>query len=304
MRTRVMRTNGPGGDLARKASGCKKRLMNPIYQVVMLVWCLSLTGAMGQDQPVGSNRQAVRLKDPTRPALVKVSLLNGSIRVRGYEGQDILVETHPSNDRPNEAVPSGSQAGPGWRTESAIKGLKMAEEDNVVSVTAGPNLGAANLEIQVPTRTSLKLACQQGGEILVEKVEGELEASGLNGSVTLLEVSGAVVVHSLNGQVKVSFQRVTPDKPMSFSTLNGDIDVTLPADTKATVKLETLNGTLQSDFEIQPKGGNQQPHPGAVANNQPVWMTEKVRVGTINGGGPEFQMKAFNGNIHLRKKQD
>jgi len=45
-------------------------------------------------------------------------------------------------------------------------------------------------------------------------------------------------------QVNVNLDRVTPDKPMSFSTLNEDIDVTLPPDTKATVKMDGKRAPL------------------------------------------------------------
>ena len=60
-------------------------------------------------------------------------------------------------------------------------------------------------------------------------------------------------------QVNVNLDRVTPDKPKSFSTLNGDIDVTLPPDTKATVKMETQNGSIFSDFEIQMNASPREP---------------------------------------------
>ena len=60
-------------------------------------------------------------------------------------------------------------------------------------------------------------------------------------------------------QVNVNLDRVTPDKPKSFSTPNGDIDVTLPPDTKATVKMETQNGSIFSDFEIQMNASPREP---------------------------------------------
>ena len=42
---------------------------------------------------------------------------------------------------------------------------------------------------------------------------------------------------------------------MSFSTMNGDIDVSLPADTKARVKMKADNGEIYSDFEVQQEPG-------------------------------------------------
>jgi DUF4097 and DUF4098 domain-containing protein YvlB len=90
---------------------------------------------------------------------------------------------------------------------------------------------------------------------------------------------------------------------MSFSTMNGDIEVTLPGDTKTTVKMETQNGSIYSDFEILLNAGPHQPtvEDGRKDGGKYRVVIEKARVGTINGGGPEFQFKTVNGNIQIQK---
>ena len=134
-------------------------------------------------------------------------------------------------------------------------------------------------------------------------VEGEIEANNLNGSVTLTNVSGVVVAHSLNGAVVTQMEKVTPDKPMSFSTLNGDIDVTLPAAIKATVKMETQQGSIYSDFNIDLDKNPRQPtvEDGRKEGGKYRIVFDKGVVGSINGGGPEIQFKAVNGSVHIRK---
>jgi hypothetical protein len=57
----------------------------------------------------------------------------------------------------------------------------------------------------------------------------------------------------------VKFDKVTPAKPMSFSSLNGDIDVTFPPDIKARLKLKSEQGDIYSDFDIQMQPGSRQP---------------------------------------------
>lgn len=250
--------------------------------------CVGFMSLAGLCQENNANRQSVVLQDPSRPPLVKVNVMNGSIHVKVHDQQKVIIETRSINGSPIPGIDS-----------SAAKGLKVEQDENVLSVSTGPLAGAVALYLQVPVKSSLKLACLQAGEIVVEKVEGEIEASGLNGSVRLLDVSGVVVANTLNGQVKVTLQSVAPDKPMSFSTLNGDVDVTLPANTKANINLQTLNGRIESDFDIQPKDS---PAQSSKTGSQPVWATEKIRSGTINGGGPEYRLKAFNGTIHIRKK--
>ena len=57
--------------------------------------------------------------------------------------------------------------------------------------------------------------------------------------------------HTVNGNITVGLDHVTPDKPMSFSSLNGRVDVTLPGDTKARLRLRTTNGAVYSDFDVK-----------------------------------------------------
>jgi len=142
-----------------------------------------------------------------------------------------------------------------------------------------------------------------GGDIVVDRISGEIEVNNVNGGVTLTNVSGSVIAHALNKNVVVKLEKITADKSMSFSSLNGDVDVTLPADTKARVKLKTDNGEIYSDFEVKMDASSQRP---VVEDGRPNRGKYRVRIdhamyGTINGGGPEFQFQTFNGNVYIRK---
>jgi DUF4097 and DUF4098 domain-containing protein YvlB len=91
---------------------------------------------------------------------------------------------------------------------------------------------------------------------------------------------------------------------MSFTSLNGDIDVTLPADIKATVRMQTGNGEVYSDFDIALAAPSvQQTTEGARTGQGGKYRikVEQVMVGRINGGGPDITFKTFNGDIRIRK---
>lgn len=118
------------------------------------------------------------------------------------------------------------------------------------------------------------------------------------------DVSGSVVAHSLNGKVVAKFKKVDPDKPMSFSSMNGTIDVTLPAMTKANLKLQTNNGDVFSDFEVQMQPNATQVEKAEAKPGEKIKSRirmESMTVGSINGGGPDYNFKNFNGNIYIRK---
>ena len=158
--------------------------------------------------------------------------------------------------------------------------------------------------IQVPTQTSVSVKTMTGRALTIENVSGEIEANNMNGQVNITNVSGSVVAHSMNGKVVVSLNTVMPDKAMSFSTMNGDVDVTLPANVKANVKLKTDHGEMFTDFDVKLDATARPP---LVEDNRAKGGRYRVQfergtTGTINGGGPEMQFTSFNGNILIHKK--
>lgn len=246
-----------------------------------------------------ADKVSVAFSDPSRSGTLKVSLMSGGLKIKGYNGKEVVVEAHP---RGREDSRSEARSGGMRRIVNSSSGLMVEEENNVMSVGTGFMNHTVDLTIQVPLRTSLKLKCLNDGDINVEQVEGEIEANNTNGSVTLAGVSGSAVVHALNGTVKVNLLKVEPNKAMSFSSLNGNIDVTLPADIRASVNMRTDMGEIYSDFEIKLQ---ESPKP-VVEDARPRGGRYRVRIdkgisGTINGGGPEIQFKNFNGNIYIRK---
>jgi len=125
----------------------------------------------------------------------------------------------------------------------------------------------------------------------------------VNGSVTLTGVSGTVVAHALNGKVLVTFNRVNPSKPMAFSSLNGDIDVTFPADLKANLVISSDRGDVFSDFDVAmaARAPQQVAEDSRSQDGRYHVKIDKTVRGTINGGGQEIQFRNFNGNIYIRK---
>src|SRR5207247_3028767 len=72
----------------------------PSLVVSAAILCVSFAAAPapGQTQtPSGADRVSVNLSDPARPALVKASLVNGGITIKGYDGKEVVVEARARN---------------------------------------------------------------------------------------------------------------------------------------------------------------------------------------------------------------
>lgn len=264
---------------------------------ITLMFC-----SLGLAQDSNSERVVVPARNTTRARKVDVSLMGGAITVKSYAGKEVIVEARGSGrrgrDRDSDRAPDGMR-----RLDLPPRGLSVEEENNVVTVRM-QNAQHGEITISVPPDTSLMLRTMQG-EINVEGVKGEIDVSSQNGQINLTHVSGSVLANTMNGAMHVSMDSVETNKPISFSSMNGEIDVTLPADLRANVKLRTDHGEIYSDFEFKLGPGTITQQNDSADGKFRVKMDRTI-AGTINGGGPqatEASFKTYNGTIYLRKKK-
>ena len=262
-------------------------------------------GALVFAQQTTGDRMNVSFSDPSKPGFLEVYVESGSITVRGYNGKDVIIATalkdKKSTKQEQEEVPEKAK---GMKRITANRtGLVVEEENNEMKIYVAARDNEVNLDIQVPIRTSLKLFSNEDGDVLVENVTGEIEAANSDGNLTLRNISGSAVAHAYDGELVVTFNQIDPDKPMSFSAYDGDIDVTFPSTVKATVMIKADDGNIYSDFEIdlQAAPKKQVKDERKTGGRYRISFGEYV-TGTLNGGGPEIQFVSFDGDIYIRKK--
>jgi hypothetical protein len=250
-------------------------------------------------QQTDADRVTVPLSDPSRPALIDISLVHGSITVRGTNRKDVLVIANPQVDRPSRRSDPDAT---GLRRIPQTAGYRITEEANRIKVSSENPNRSISFEIEAPSRSNLKLSSVNGGEILVENIDGDLEISNVNGGIALNNVAGAVTAGTTNGSVRASLTRVTAAKEMAFTSLNGAVDVTLPPTTKANLRLRSDHGDVYSDFDLQLSPAST-PEVQDTRSSNGRYRINRNRsiVGTINGGGPQFELRTFNSNVYVRK---
>lgn len=264
---------------------------------VILLVCSVTALAVAQD------KVTVPLSSPSQPATVKVHLISGSITVTAGTGPQVVVESEAVKERrprrEDRNVPPGMH-----RLDNGGRGFNVEEDHNVVTVS--PDFGGTgmNLMIEAPANTSVELRTVTGGHIDVTGLSGDLDVQNVNGAITLKNVSGSVSASTVNGSLTVSMDRVAPDKPMSFTSMNGMVDVTLPGDTKARLRLKTTNGAVYSDFDVKMEPDTSKP---VVEDGRGQGGKYRIRMdrgiyGSINGGGPDYSFQTMNGSILIHKK--
>jgi hypothetical protein len=277
---------------------------------IKLIGCLFLLFSFymkGQD----SEQLSIPLTYPNKPGTLKLGVINGSIKVKGYDGIEVLIDAS-SNDGEdgNGARTSRHQnrgrndKGNGMKKISKSNGFGVSAEEKNNVIEAGVDNPNSDIDIvvSVPRNFSLQLSNVNGSDIIVENVNGNHEISNVNEGIVLKNVGGSVLANTINGDINVSFTTVTPDTPMAFTNLNGDIILTFPPSMKANVKAQTENGEIYSDFDLAMSNETSKKQ---VTKDTKKGMYKIVKddwvKGSINGGGPEILLKTMNGDLFIKK---
>lgn len=260
--------------------------------IIALSFAISTAAAQSAD------RITIPLTDPARPAEVKAELVHGSIILRGYDGKEVVVEARL---RVREAAARENKM---KHILTTTTGLSVEERNNIVQIEAGASLyQIVDMTIMVPLRTSVNLTTTSDGDISVTGIEGDMEIGAIGGDVTLKNVAGSAVAHTLKGRLLAQFDRVNPQKPMAFSSLSGDLDLTFPANLKANYSINSNRGDIFTDFDLQV-----QPSEAGQALRSTKGADGKYRIeadrnvrGTVDGGGQQIQLRTYSGRIYIRK---
>ena len=251
--------------------------------------------ALACAQEAAGDRVVVPARSTSHPRVVKCSTTFGAIVVKTYNGREVVIETRPSG-----ATSRAPQTFEGLKRIDLPRGLEVTEEDNVITVRPSP-LHRGQVVVTVPPDTSLQLNGTHGS-ITVDGVHGDVQAETTHADIVLTNVSGTVLANTTHGNVKATMDRVDPSKALSFTTVHGDIDVTLPDDAKANVKMSSVQGSIYSDFEIRIGGGQPITEKSDTADARFRLRIDRTITGAINGGGSEVSLRTVHGRILLRRK--
>jgi hypothetical protein len=143
------------------------------------------------------------------------------------------------------------------------------------------------------------------GEVVLEGAKGRAELSAVNDIVRVTGFEGDLLVDTVTGSVKIEGVNarsatvstvdgdIAWDAPLApagryeLATHDGDIDVTLPDASSASVGVRAFEGHVRSTFPVKlPEGG----------------AARKRFTFTLGSGGPQLELETFTGTISLRRR--
>jgi hypothetical protein len=192
------------------------------------------------------------------------------------EGGDVTIcAVYPG--RGNTCEPGGG--------EMHIRDRNDVHVDFTVRVPAGVDFVGASVSGDV-SATGLT------GRVELTSVSGSVSGTGLGGLAELHSVSGDVELEtasgeasgrSVSGSVRATV-RGRATTPLRFSSVSGDLTVSLPRDLGADIEMSTVSGEMSSDFPLTLGGRFQR-------------RRMEARIG---GGGRRLELSTVSGSVRIR----
>jgi DUF4097 and DUF4098 domain-containing protein YvlB len=211
---------------------------------------------------------------------VSVENVHGSVLVEGWDRAEVEA-TVAMRSRSRGDHLDNVEVAVEVRTGSvAFHTLYPADLDEPVRV---------DYQLRVPRQVRLEQLSTLEGDIVVHNVEGAVKARTLHGDIEGVDVAGGVVARALTGNILVSL-RGLPDGqfPVKLETLNGDLDLRLPARANAEVELSTVAGRILGNYVFE-------------ASSVPGDSTRRVRLGE---GGVRVELRTVRGNIRIGQRAE
>jgi hypothetical protein len=249
----------------------------------------------------------MRLRDAVLPLLIPAAFAGCDVAAMGPTARENVSETRRLDpqgtftlENTNGAVivetwdqPSVSIEAEKVAPEGQLEHVRIeirGEGDRVDVVTRQPRStwgrsGKVEYHIKVPAQARVEVETTNGS-VRVRGTAGALKASSTNGAVEISDAAGAVEAETTNGSIRADFRRAPADGWNRFSTTNGAVSLTLPADVSGQFEASTVNGGITTDFPLQVSGRT---------------GGRRLR-GQLGEGKARFDVRTVNGSVKIRKR--
>jgi hypothetical protein len=221
---------------------------------------------------------------------VRVHNINGDVRVTAVDGDRVeVVGVRRGAGDDADDVRMDVHEGPDGVTICALWGRESSCDDRGAHIESHDDRrrrGRLDFEVRLPRRLKLS-ANSVSGDVAVNGVGDEVRGASVSGNVRLERVRApSVSATSVSGDVDVDVEALTGPGDLRFTSVSGNVSLTLPRSLDADVSLRTVSGELQSDFPLSLEGR----------------MNRSSVRGRIGRGGRELRLTTVSGDVRLRAR--
>ena len=215
---------------------------------------------------------------------ISVSDINGSVTIEAWDSQQIQLEyvKVASNRERLADVDVKIDAGlDTFRVETDYK-----RKDGKWDWNKNGKL-YVKFNLKVPRGAALNKIKTVNGSIAISGMENEVNASTVNGGVVAKSLRGPLRISSVNGTVKAELTDLGIGNDVKLSTVNGTVNLYLPASIDAAFKASTVNGSIKNDFGLE------------VVKRK--YSSGSSLNGTLGSGSSKVRLSSVNGTIDIKR---
>lgn len=198
--------------------------------------------------------------------------LYGDVRITAWDRNEVLVEA--------------IKRAPDIRQIEDAR-IVVEPSDGMLSIRtqyAGSDVNrpaSVEYRITVPRSASLQNIKLVNGGLSISGVTGPVKASSVNGNIHADRLEGQAELSTVNGYLEAAFDRLNRSNPISLTSVNGPIKLSIPCAGQVTLVARNTSGGIDSDV------GN-------------VWHASSGHRLVVKHGGPTIHLENVNGGISIR----
>lgn len=212
---------------------------------------------------------------------VQLENINGGVRVTGWDRNEVKVDAVKwayTRERLDEAQIVVEPSADSIRIYT-----KYPERNqNFRNDPQGRLNNPATVEytLFVPRGTRIDAVEIINGGVSLEGLTGDVRASSINGNVTARGLLGEAKLSTINGNLEATFNQLDAAKPISLTSVNGNVTLIIPSDASANLRASNVHGGIKNDFGLPVRKGE---YVGYDLAGQLGQGATRIKLGNVNG---------------------
>jgi DUF4097 and DUF4098 domain-containing protein YvlB len=222
----------------------------------------------------------------TADGRVELDNINGDVHISSWHRNEVKVDAVKYADTKERLDEAKIEIDA--RNDSISIRTKYPNHDHNWTWGSHNNPASVEYTLTVPRKARLDEIKLINGELDINGVSGEVNASCINGRLEAHNLAGRARLSTINGHLDARFDQLAGQR-VELNSVNGSVDLTIPSDSNAEVEATTVSGGINNDFGLHV--------------NHHRFVGHDLR-GELGSGGARIKISNVNGRIEVRHAQD
>jgi DUF4097 and DUF4098 domain-containing protein YvlB len=217
---------------------------------------------------------------------VELDNINGDVHISSWDRNEVKVDAVKYADTKERLDEAKIEIDA--RNDSISIRTKYPDHNHTWNWGSHNNPAGVEYTLTVPRASRLDEIKLINGELDINGVTGEVNASCINGRLEAHNLAGRARLSNINGRLEARFDHLAGQR-VELNSVNGSVDLTIPSDSNAEVEATTVSGGINNDFGLHV--------------NHHRFVGHDLR-GELGSGGARIKISNVNGRIEVRHAQD